>query len=76
MDETPHSLEDWIAVKTDIFNDVSNKCDKLSFLVAFNEIEKTIAITCTEGTRRASDRRPKSMACSLRLGRNRYIRNI
>jgi hypothetical protein len=67
MEETHHSLEDWIAFKADVFNDVNNKCDKLYFLVAFNEIDKTFAITCIEGTRRASDKRQKSMASSLRF---------
>ncbi|CAG2181763.1 unnamed protein product, partial [Oppiella nova] len=66
MNESHNSLEDWIAFKKDIFV-INDKTRKHRFLVAYNHIENSIAITCCEGTRRAADKRNKSMASSFTL---------
>ena len=65
MEEEKHSLEDWIAVKRDLFSRDEFK-DKINFLLAWNQFEQKLAITCIEGTRRASDRKSKAFARLVR----------
>ncbi|XP_054159264.1 WASP homolog-associated protein with actin, membranes and microtubules-like isoform X2 [Oppia nitens] len=61
-----HSLDGWVAFKADLFaNDPTQRTQRLRFLVAVNHLEDTIGITCLEDTRRATDKRNKSMAVSL-----------
>jgi hypothetical protein len=47
------SLEDWVAIKEHPFFE-KEKHSKLSFIVAYNEVEEKIAVTAREGTRVAS----------------------
>ncbi|XP_076355534.1 junction-mediating and -regulatory protein-like [Tachypleus tridentatus] len=66
--EEDTSLEDWVTIKDDLFGqeDVANR-KYLDFIAEWNEIEKKLAITCTEGTRKASDQTCKSHACMLSI---------
>ena len=63
-----NSLDDWVAVKDDLFKSSSQLLDasKVKFLIAYNEVEKKFAITLHHGQRKASDAFTKSMAKSLR----------
>ena len=63
-----NSLNDWVAVKDDLFKSSPQMIDasKVKFLIAYNEIEKKFAITLHHGQRKASDIQSKSMAKSLR----------
>jgi len=53
MDHTD-ALEDWVAIKDHPFLD-TNKPNHLEFLIAWNEVDWKIAITCRERSRVASD---------------------
>lgn len=64
--EDTHSLEDWIAVKANLFHDSELTTKRLHFIVGWNHIEQKVCITCSEGSRKASDKRPNSLAGSLR----------
>ena len=70
MDSSENSLEGWVAVKRNIFMREGDTefadSSKIKFLVAYNSIEHKLAITCIQGSRKASDVKPKSMACSIR----------
>ena len=75
MDETnelQNSLEDWIAIKANLFGDQST--EKFHFLVAFNDVDNIVAITGIEQTRKAKDRHNKSMATSLRYRLIPYLK--
>ena len=55
MDEDQtDSLEGWIAVKDDPFVDTSRK-SRVEFLVAWNDVESKIAVTCRQRSRIAAD---------------------
>ncbi len=54
MEDQTDSLEDWVAVRDHPFYDATPKI-RLLFMVAWNEPECKIAITCRERSRKASD---------------------
>ena len=68
IDGQQHSLDGWCAIRPDLFNtdDQTRAQQRLRFLVAANHLSDTIGITCLEDTRRATDKRTKSMAVSIR----------
>ena len=74
-----NSLDDWVAVKRDIFLNEGDftfgDSSKIKFLVAYNSIEQKLAITCIQGSRKASDIKPKSMACCISVQSLRAIHN-
>ncbi|RWS16737.1 junction-mediating and -regulatory protein-like protein, partial [Dinothrombium tinctorium] len=66
MDEAmENSLEDWVAVKPNLFaSDGHNP--NYRFFVAWNDAEQKLAITCSQGSRKVSDKSTTSLATSLR----------
>ncbi|XP_053214013.1 WASP homolog-associated protein with actin, membranes and microtubules-like isoform X2 [Panonychus citri] len=79
MDSSSNSLEGWVAVKRNIFmreGDIDfGDSSKIKFLVAYNQIEQKLAITCTQGSRKASDVKPKSVASFISVQALKGIHN-
>lgn len=77
MDEPLNSLDGWVAFKPAIFGEsqalksptqerVKQPVVRHHFLVAWNSQEQLLAVTCSEGHRKASDDKSKSKARTMR----------
>jgi hypothetical protein len=71
MDHTD-ALEDWVAIKEHPFLE-TNPLNRLEFLVAWNEVDWKVAITCREKSRTVSDQESKGWSKLLSLSELRSI---